>query len=796
MRTKLLSQTNINEVELVGGKNASLGEMINNLTSLNINIPNGFIVTTIGYDDFINYNNISTTINTILSSLSNENEIKASSHKIRDAITNGVFSDDFKQEILHQYQQLSLKYNQENTDVAIRSSSSAEDMPDASFAGQQDTYLNISGIDDVLHKIKLCFASLFNERAVHYRNNMNYDNKKIKLSVCVQKMVRSDNGSSGVAFSLDTESGFKDIVLINASYGLGKLIVDGSVKPDEYIVFKPTLNQGYDSIVDKKLGEKSIKLIYDTSYSLNHEPTKTIQVATQDRNRFCIPDDIILKLSKWVIQIENYYTKIKNQWCPVDVEWAYDNKDLYIVQARPETIHSRKTDDTLIEYKMLSINKTPKLQGIAVGDSISSGNVKILFDINDTDNFNNGDILVTTNTDPDWEPIMKKSSCIITEKGGRTCHAAIVARELGITCIVGATNCTQILKNNELVTASCVEGETGYIYEGKLDYEIIKTKISDLPKIKTKIMMNVASPDQAYKIARIPNSGVGLAREEFIINNFIQVHPLALINYDKITDQTTKQMIDEKLIGYNDPIDYYIKKLTYGIARIGSAFYPNKVIVRFSDFKSNEYANLLGGKDYEPEEENPMIGWRGASRYYSHIFKEAFGLECKAIKYVREVIGLTNVIVMIPFCRTVDECIKVTNTMKEYGLERGRNGLEICMMCEIPSNVILADQFLQHVDSYSIGSNDLTQTILGCDRDSELVSSIYDERNDAVKIMIKQAIQTCKKYNKKIGICGQGPSDYPDFAQFLVENEIDTISLTPDSVIKTIKAIHEIEKLI
>jgi pyruvate,water dikinase len=639
------------------------------------------------------------------------------------------------------------------------------------------------------------FASLFNDRAISYRKSMNYDTKKVKLSVCVQKMIRSDLASAGVAFSLDTESGCKDLVVINGSWGLGEMVVSGQVKPDEILVFKKTL-QNYPSIIDKKLGEKNEKMIYSDN---PNKRVQTILVEDYKKSKFCIDDIKALQLAKWVVQIENYYSKLNNKWTPVDVEWALDGltNTLYIVQARPETVISRSDHDQLIEYKMNNNQeKNIIMTGVAVGDKISKGKVRKMFSldsrVNNTE-FNQGDILVTEITDPDWEPIMKKASAIITEKGGRTCHAAIVARELGVTAIVGTGNCTELLQDNQEITVSCAEGDVGYIYQGLLDFDLIKTNISDIPKIDTKIMMNVASPNEAFKFAKIPNYGVGLAREEFIINNFIKVHPLALLNYEKQKDSVKKE-ISKLIRGYKSPVNYYVKKLAYGIARIGAAFYPNDVIVRFSDFKSNEYANLLGGSEYEPHEENPMIGWRGASRYYSDNFKEAFGLECAAIKYVREKLGLQNIIVMIPFCRTIEECEKVLKVMKENGLERGINGLQVYLMCEIPSNVILADEFSKYVDGFSIGSNDLTQLTLGLDRDSELVSDIYNERNPAVKMMLSKVIKTCKNNGTKIGICGQGPSDFPDFAEFLIEEGIDTISLTPDSVIKTTKHIANFQK--
>jgi len=802
MLSKWLKETNIDEVHLVGGKNASLGEMIQNLSSLGIKIPNGFVITADGYDTYMTHNNLFETIASIMKEMDIENtdDLKLKGKQIRDLIQRGEIPEKMKVEIVGKYNELSSEYGDIFTDVAVRSSGTAEDMPDASFAGQQDTYLNVRGEEELFHSVKLCFASLFNDRAISYRKSMNYDTVNVKLSICVQKMVRSDLSSAGVAFSLDVNSGCKDLIVINGSFGLGEIVVSGQIKPDEFLVFKPTLEQNYFSIIDKTLSPKKQKIVYNTdARTSKDEKTKLVDVEIYKQNTFCTNDVKILQLSKWVVEIEKYYSNKFKKWCPMDIEWGIDGltDELYILQARPETIHSRKKDTELVEYKMIQ-NQEKKLvlTGIAIGDSISTGKVRKMKSIADISNdFQYGDILVTEITDPDWEPIMKKASAIITNKGGRTCHAAIVARELGVTAIVGTINCTELLKDGMQLTVSCAEGDLGYVYEGTLKFDIIKTNINDLPKIKTKLMMNVASPNEAFKFAKIPNSGVGLAREEFIINNYIQAHPLALIHYNLIKDKDIQQKIKTLTYGYNTPIDYFVKKLSYGVARIAAAFYPKDVIVRFSDFKSNEYANLLGGRDFEPHEENPMIGWRGASRYYSESYKEAFGLECQAIKYVREVMGLKNIIVMIPFCRTLTECDKVLEVMKEYGLERGINGLKVYLMCEIPSNVILAEQFCKKIDGYSIGSNDLTQLTLGLDRDSELVAGIYDERNEAVKILLRQVIKVCHENKTKIGICGQGPSDYPDFAEFLVREGIDTISLTPDSVIKNIKVIANIEKL-
>lgn len=806
MITKWLKETNNSEVSLVGGKNASLGEMISNLSELGIKVPNGFVVTAIGYDKFMEHNSLNEVIDSIIKDTDIEDEVslRRSSIKIKTLVLNGDYPDYMKDEIINKYSELSHNYfdstnqPQDFTDVAVRSSGTSEDMPDASFAGQQDTFLNVRGNYQLLDKIKSCFASLFNARAIHYRYSMNYNNKDIKLSVCVQKMIRSDLASSGVAFSVDTESGFPDVVVINSSYGLGEMVVSGQVKPDEFIVFKKKLEEGYSSIIDKIMGDKTHKMIY----SLNSEKrTEIIQVDQTKKNTFSLSNEQIIELSKWVALIEKYYSEKENRWFPVDVEWAIDGltNELYIIQARPETVCSRKynSENKLTTYEIENESQYEVLMnGTAVGNSISSGKVKIILNLDTRDEqeeFNEGDILVTEITDPDWEPLMKKASAIITEKGGRTCHAAIVARELGVTAIVGVKDCIEILSNNDEVTVSCISGDIGKVYKGLVKYNKTTVDLENLPNINTKIMMNVASPTQAFNFSKIPNYGVGLAREEFIINNFIKVHPQALLDYYTL-DSKLQEKIDEVIVGYDNPIEYYVQKLAFGIARIATAFYPKDVIVRFSDFKSNEYSNLLGGKAFEPNEENPMIGWRGASRYYSDKFKDAFGLECMAIKLAREILGLDNIIVMIPFCRTIEELHNVFKVMKDYGLERHKKGLQVYLMCELPSNVILADEFCKYVDGFSIGSNDLTQLTLGLDRDSELVSHVYDERNPAVKQLIKQVINTCKKNNTKIGICGQAPSDFPEFANFLIENNIDSISLTPDSVIKTLYKISEMER--
>jgi len=788
-----LKEVSLKDINLVGGKNASLGEMIQNIESIGIKVPNGFAITTNAYHDFIKFNNLDDKIINLVSGLDDNNlsELRRVGAEVRQLIRNGKFPEDLQTEIRNKYQELSESYGQNMIDVAVRSSATAEDLPDASFAGQQETFLNVRGSESILEAVRNCFASLFTDRAISYRNTFNYDHFDVALSVCVQKMVRSDMAASGVAFSLDPESGFKDVVVVNASYGLGEMVVQGSISPDEFIIFKPSLEKGYSSIIEKKIGNKDKKMIYGEDHG---KLTKTVSVSDEQKDKFSITDKQALEIAKWVSSIEKYYTNLKGRWCPMDVEWAIDgvSGELYIVQARPETIHSQKKSKKLVEYHVQSEGKTPVVTGIAVGDGVAFGEVVIMQSIDgniDENNFVEGSILVTDMTDPDWEPIMKKASAIITNKGGRTCHAAIVAREMGLPAIVGCKNATDILKEKQKVTVSCAESDSGFVYDGYVDYDKTETSLEDLPKVDTPIMLNVASPDIAFKFSHLPNAGVGLAREEFIINNYIKVHPLALLKHNELGDEKLTKEIKRIISGYDDEETFFVKRLSYGIARIASSFYPNKVIVRLSDFKSNEYYNLLGGSYFEPHEENPMIGWRGASRYYSSEYEEAFGMEIKAIKRVREKMGLDNVVVMIPFCRTVDELLKVYKTMEKYGLKRGDKGLEIYLMAELPSNIFMADEFAKHIDGFSIGSNDLTQLTLGLDRDSALVAHIYDERNLAVKRAISHLIKVGKENGVKVGICGQGPSDFPDFAQFLVEQGIDTISVTPDSLLKTLKAL-------
>ncbi|WP_457625351.1 phosphoenolpyruvate synthase [Persephonella sp.] len=795
-----LKEVTMKDVPLVGGKNASLGEMINALSSKGVNVPDGFATTSEAYWYFLDYNNLREKIKEALKDLNINDVENLHRHgvKVRNLIRSGEFPPDLREKIIEYYHRLSKEYRQEYVDVAIRSSATAEDTEVASFAGQQETYLNIKGDEAVLDAIKRCYASLFTDRAISYRETFGFDHFSVALSATVQKMVRSDKGSSGVMFTLDTESGFKDVVLITSIFGLGELIVGGVVTPDEFLVFKPTLEKGYRAIIEKKLGHKDKKMVYGEG----EEETKIVNVPLEQQKKFSLTDEEVLKLARWGVVIEKHYSERNGKWTPMDIEWAKDGElnELFVVQARPETVHSRQDRTKIKVYKITEPVEERKkkilITGIAVGSKIASGNVKILMSPEEGEKFKEGDVLVTDMTDPDWEPIMKKAAAIVTNRGGKTCHAAIVARELGVPAVVGTQKATEVLQDGQLVTVSCAEGNTGYVYDGKIDYKEEEFDLTKLPKTKTPIMMNIATPENAFHYSFFPNAGVGLAREEFIINNYIGIHPNALINFEEIKekDPHLAREIEVKTFGYDSCTQFYVDKLSYGIAKIAAAFYPKPVIVRFSDFKSNEYANLLGGKYFEPKEENPMLGWRGASRYYSPQFKEAFGLECKAIKKVRDEIGLDNVITMIPFCRTVEEGKKVEEVMNEYGLKRGENGLQVYVMTEIPSNVILLEKFARFFDGFSIGSNDLTQLTLGLDRDSDLVAHLYDERNEAVKEMVAMAIHKAKKAGRKIGICGQAPSDHPDFAQFLVEEGIDTISINPDAIVTTTLAIYEIEK--
>jgi len=769
----------IGDVALVGGKNASLGEMIRQLSQHGIRVPNGFATTAAAFRDFLAQNKLDSQISGLLDTL-NVDDVNALAHagqQIRQWIMQARFSSTFEQALHDAYIKL-VKLYDETTSFAVRSSATAEDLPEASFAGQQETYLNIKGFDNLLHAVKAVFASLYNDRAIAYRVHQGFDHRQVALSAGVQKMVRSDKASSGVMFTIDTESGFEDVVLVTGAYGLGETIVQGNVNPDEFYVFKPMLQQGKHAILSRALGTKAIRMQYGDNTSAD-QATVVKDVPLAERQRFCVNDDEINQLARMAVTIEQHYGKA------MDIEWAKDGLDgqLYIVQARPETVKSREKKNVIERYE-LNTHGEVLVKGRSIGQRIAAGKVRNVVSAREIEKVKDGDILVTDMTDPDWEPIMKRAAAIVTNRGGRTCHAAIIARELGIPAVVGCGDATQRIRDGEEVTVSCAEGDTGFVYKGKLDYRLNEIQVDKMPPLPFKIMMNVATPDRAFSFRAIPNEGVGLARLEFIINSTIGIHPKALIKFDSQPDDI-KQHIRNKMAGYSDPVSFYIEKLSEGIATIAAAFYPKPVIVRCSDFKSNEYANLIGGKAFEPVEENPMIGFRGASRYVSPSFSDCFELECFALKKVREEMGLTNVAIMIPFCRTLDEAEAVIDALYDNDLQSGENGLEIIMMCEIPSNALLADEFLEMFDGFSIGSNDLTQLTLGLDRDSALVSEAFDERNPAVKSLLSMAIKACRKKMKYVGICGQGPSDHPDLAFWLMEQKISSVSLNPDSVIET-----------
>lgn len=800
---KFFKEINNKDVPIVGGKNASIGEMFQELIQVGIKVPNGFAITSDAYWYLLDSGNIRQKIKDLLENVdtSEIDVLKSRSKKIRELIFTTPFPQDLKDEILKAYEILSKEYNMQFADVAVRSSATAEDLPDASFAGQQDTYLNIKGSQNLIHYVKSCMASLFTDRAVSYRASRGFDHFKIALSVGVQKMIRSDIGSSGVMFSIDTETGFQDSVLITSSWGLGENIVGGTVNPDEFYVFKPTLKKGKKPIIKKAMGKKDIKMVYAPSGS--EQPTRNIPTTIEELTTFSITDEDILTLARYAIIIEEHYTKEAGEYRPMDMEWAKDGKtgDIFIVQARPETVQSQKKKNTsLNKIEKFSFKKPVDkihtlVQGMAIGDKISHGKIKIIQDIEHMAEIKEGDILVTDNTDPDWEPAMKKAAAVITNRGGRTCHAAIVAREIGVPAIVGALGATEKLANGIKATVSCAEGEIGFVYNGIFEYNKEIDDISDLKETKTKIYMNVGNPEKAFVFAQLPNHGVGLARMELIIINHIKAHPVALVDMQNgKTDVQDYETIKKIICGYDNPKDFFTSKIAEGIGMIASAFYPNPVIVRTSDFKTNEYRGMLGGAAYEPHEENPMIGYRGANRYYSDIYRTAFEWECQGLAKVRDEMGLINMKVMIPFLRTPEEGRKVLEIMRRNGLESGKDGLEIYVMCELPVNVILADEFLKLFDGFSIGSNDLTQLTLGIDRDSGLVSSIFDERNPAILEMFKRAIEACKKHNKYCGICGQAPSDYPEIAEFLVKEGITSISLNPDSVIPMWRVIENIEK--
>jgi len=773
-----LKDVGMSDVDKVGGKNASLGEMISGLESQGVRVPGGFATTAEAFESFLEHSDLKNKINQLLSDLdiTDISALTKTGLLIRQWVEEAPFPDELHQSIVKSYDELTQQLGPEVT-FAVRSSATAEDLPEASFAGQQETYLNVSGIEDILTAVRKVFASLYNDRAISYRVHQGFEHDMVSLSAGIQQMVRSDIGSSGVMFTLDTESGFDDVVFITSAYGLGETVVQGSVNPDEFYVHKSTLASGKPAILSRNLGSKSIKMIYADDNAKS--PVTTTEVDSKDRMKFSLSDSQIEELAHFAMKIESHYGRA------MDIEWALDGLDgkIYIVQARPETVKSRQSSQNIERYKLLETSKII-VEGRAIGQKIGSGKTKIINDLSEMGSVNKGDILVTDMTDPDWEPVMKLASAIITNRGGRTCHAAIIARELGVPAIVGTGNATELLENNHEVTASCAEGDTGKVYQGKLNFEHTFSEVEDLPEIPVKIMMNVGNPSRAFDFATIPNAGVGLARLEFIINNTIGIHPKALLQFDSLPNDLKDEIV-KRTSCYQSPVDFYIQKLTEGISTIAASFSESPVIIRMSDFKSNEYSNLFAGELYEPHEENPMIGFRGASRYISSDFRDCFELECQAIKNVRNKMGLKNVEIMIPFVRTTTEAAKVIELLKDNGLERGKDGLRIIMMCELPSNAVIAEEFLEYFDGFSIGSNDLTQLTLGMDRDSGLIADGFDERNSAVKSMITMAIEACHRKGKYIGICGQGPSDHMDFAQWLLEKEISSISLNPDTVVET-----------
>ncbi|MFO8089886.1 MAG: phosphoenolpyruvate synthase [Desulfatiglandaceae bacterium] len=780
------------DVAKVGGKNASLGEMIRSLKKEKIRVPDGFATTAKAYREFLDANDLSIRIKEQLELWKNgEKTLEKVGKSIRKLFKKSRFPEAIAEKIREAYKELSHGYNSENSDVdvAVRSSATAEDLPEASFAGQQETFLNVWGEEDLMDACKRCYASLFTDRAIAYRAEHGFDDMKVALSVGVQKMVRSDKAGSGVMFSIDTETGFRDVVVINAAWGLGENVVQGTVTPDEYMIFKPLLGKdSFTPIIDRTLGDKEKKMVYATGGS---HSTKNLDTPKKERRLFVLTDSEVLQLARWATVIEKHYRK------PMDIEWAKDGdlNELFIVQARPETVQSRKEAESLKTYTLKEKGKKI-LEGLAIGEAVSAGKTCVIKGADEIDRFKEGSILVTEMTDPDWVPIMKKAGGIVTDHGGRTCHAAIVSRELGIPAIVGTGEATETLVDDQDVTISCAEGDVGYVYEGILEFSEEEVDLKNVPDTKTRIMMNIASPAAALRWWRLPCNGIGLARMEFIINNIIKIHPMALVRFKKLKSQKVKKKINQLTQGYEDKTEYFVDHLALGISKIAACQYPEPVIVRMSDFKTNEYADLIGGEEFETAENNPMLGFRGASRYYSDRYREGFALECKAIRKVREKIGMKNVIVMIPFCRTPEEADKVLRVMEENGLERRKSGLEVYMMAEVPSNVTLAKDFSKRFDGFSIGSNDLTQLVLGVDRDSSELSELFDERHDAVKEEIKRLIKTAHKAGSKVGICGQAPSDYPDFAAFLVHEGIDSISLNPDSVIKVIKSVAEEEQKI
>ena len=782
------------DVQLVGGKNAALGEMYQHLTHQGVHIPNGFAITAKAYRLLLDSVDAWSQLHDCLDGINTTdmNDFRKRAQKARDTVLSIPLPQSLKDEISMGYRKLLEEYGPELS-VAVRSSATAEDLPTASFAGQQETFLNIQGEDQLFDACKHCFASLFTDRAIHYRIDNNFDHFSIGLSIGIMKMVRSDKATSGVMFSIDTETGFENVILISASYGLGENIVQGIIDPDEFYIFKPTFNAGYKQVLRRKLGTKKLKMVYDT-HELGHS-TINIETSDAERDRYCISDDEILKLGDYALKIEQHFTSKAGKPTPMDMEWAKDSTDgkIYMLQARPETVESRSQHQIIEQYQLSGTGRV-LLSGPAIGSRIGTGTVRVIPSPEDINKFKPGEVLVTDTTTPDWEPIMKQAAAIITNRGGRTCHAAIVARELGIPAIIGTGDATERIHTGESVTVACHQGELGQVYEGAIPFEVKQTDIGHLPKTKTKIMLIIGNPEIAFRNSFLPNDGVGLARMEFIINEYVKAHPMALLHPEKVTDRVDRATLDHLTRHYPNRADYFIEKLSEGIAMLAAAFYPKPVIVRMSDFKSNEYASLIGGSSFEPDEENPMIGFRGASRYSHPAYTEAFALECAAIKRSRESLGLTNIKVMIPFCRRLSEAQRTIETMSKYGLKRGENGLEIYVMCEIPNNVLLIDEFAKHFDGFSIGSNDLTQLTLGVDRDSELVAFDFDERDEGMKLMLKMAVEGCQRNHRHSGICGQAPSDYPEIAEYLVKLGIDSISLNPDSVVPTLTKIASLEQ--
>ncbi|MCE0724291.1 MULTISPECIES: phosphoenolpyruvate synthase [Legionella] len=776
-----LAHLGMHDLEQVGGKNASLGEMISHLSSAGVSVPGGFATTADSFKEFLSQNNLDKKIYEKLAALDSDNvqQLAVVGKEIREMIVNTPFTPEFEYAVRAAYEQMSRSIGHGDFSVAVRSSATAEDLPDASFAGQQETFLNVKGIDDVLLSIKHVFASLFNDRAITYRTHHQFAHHEVALSAGIQQMIRSDLAVSGVMFTMDTESGFDQVVFITSSYGLGEMVVQGAVNPDEYYVHKPGVQAGRPAVIRRNLGSKALKMVYCDDPS-KKQRVKTVEVDAKDRLLFSLTPSEVESLARQAIIIEKHYGR------PMDIEWAKDglNGQLYILQARPETVKSRDNKQILERYTLQQKGEI-LAEGRSIGQRIGQGRARIIKDVSEMDRVQRGDVLISDMTDPDWEPVMKRASAIVTNRGGRTCHAAIIARELGIPAVVGCGDATKTIRDGDEVTVSCAEGDNGYVYAGLLPFEQVHLDVETMPELPMKVMLNVGNPERAFTFQSIPNSGVGLARLEFLISNTIGIHPRALLDFDRLKDKELKQFITEKTAAYASPVEYYIERLKEGIATIAAAFYPKPVIVRLSDFKSNEYANLVGGNLYEPHEENPMLGFRGASRYVSESFAECFALECKAVRRVREEMGLTNVEIMIPFVRTVTEASNVIQVLKQHGLERGKHGLRVIMMCELPSNALLAKEFLEYFDGFSIGSNDLTQLTLGLDRDSGLIAAQFDERDEAVKVLLHMAITACKKANKYIGICGQGPSDHQDFAQWLMKEGIESVSLNPDSVLET-----------